>query len=371
MKKINAEDYRLKSTDQVITPALVYYPEIIAYNTDQVIKEAGGTSHIWAHVKTFKSAAVVRLLQQKGIRRFKCATIAEAEMAALCEAEEILVAYPLVGPNVERFLKLVIKYPRSHFWAIGDNPEQIRALGKAAASLQRRIKLLVDVNIGMDRTGVSFEQAPALYEACAGMEGIAVSGLHCFSGNFKIADHEERKALVEQTADRIMALRERLKRQGYPFEVLVLSGTPVLNCYREYEEVYLCPGTAFIMDMSYYNTFPDYDFLPAAVILTRVISTPVPGNFTLDLGYKSIAADPKGSRGVILGYEDAECLFQCEEHWTFHTDRPDPPKVGELLYVLPTHVCPTTTYYPEVLVGEKGSITGAWEVTARNRRITV
>lgn len=371
MKKINAADYRLQSTDQVITPALVYYPEIIAYNTDQVIREAGGTSHIWAHVKTFKSAAVVKLLQKKGIRRFKCATIAETEMAARCEAEEILVAYPLVGPNIERFLKLVEKYPGSHFWAIGDDLEQIRLLGREALSRQRRIKLLVDVNIGMDRTGVSFEQAPLLYQACMGIEGIRVSGLHCFSGNFKITNHEERKALVEQTAHKIMELRERLKCQGYPFEALVLSGTPVLNCYREYEDVYLCPGTAFITDMSYYNTFPDYDFLPAAAILTRVISTPVLGNFTLDLGYKSIAADPKGPRGMILGYEDAECLFQCEEHWTFHTDRPNPPKVGELLYVLPTHVCPTTTCYPEVLVGEKGSITGVWEVTARNRRITV
>lgn len=371
MREIRKEWYVLRDTENVFTPALVCYPRLIEYNIEQAIREAGGAERVWAHVKTFKSADILRLLQKKGISRFKCATIAEAEMAAQCDAEHVLVAYPLVGPNIGRFLRLIKQYPHTVFWAIGDHDAAIAALSAAAERENVRAPLLIDVNIGMDRTGAALGDVIRLYEACLALPGVAPRGLHCFSGNFKIADWAGRKAAVEKTAAAVMALREEIRGRGRPFEALVLSGTPVLNCYREYADVYLCPGTAFITDMAYYQTFPDYDFVPAAAVLTRVISNPVPGHFTVDLGYKAIAADPKGARGVILGHEEAESLFQCEEHWTFRTRSEDAPKVGDVLYVLPTHICPTITCYPAMLTAEEGEITGSFEVTARNRSIGV
>jgi D-serine deaminase-like pyridoxal phosphate-dependent protein len=95
---------------------------------------------------------------------------------------------------------------------------------------------------------------------------------------------------------------------------------------------------------------------------------------TLDLGYKAIAADPKKIRGIILGLEEAKPLFHCEEHWVFEAapEKQDLiPPVGTLLTVIPAHICPTTALFPSVLVAEGGRIIGEWEVSARNRRITI
>ena len=364
-------EYRIENADEFPTPSLLFYPELIAYNTDKAIEYAGGAERIWAHVKTHKSADVLHLLQSKGLRRFKCATIAEAETAALCDAEEILLAYPLIGANISRFIQLIRTYPHSRFWAIGDSLDSLSALGSAAYAADLTIPTLLDVNIGMDRTGGPLEKAVSAYEAFSRLEGLKLRGLHFFSGNFKIRDLAERKAAVEKTGPQIRAIPETLRQAGYPVEAVVLSGTPSLSCYRDYENVFVCPGTAFITDLAYYNTFPDYDFVPAAALLTRVISTPRPGSFTIDLGYKHIASDPNGQRGVILGYEDAQVLFQCEEHWTFQTAPERAPKLGETLYVLPTHICPTIALYPEALTVEKGRVSGIWPITARNLKITI
>ena len=104
-----------------------------------------------------------------------------------------------------------------------------------------------------------------------------------------------------------------------------------------------------------------------------MISNPCEGTFSLDLGYKGIAADPAGIRGQLLGIENYEEMFQSEEHWTFrmksgHED--ECPKVGEELFVIPTHICPTSALYPSVIVVANSEIVGEWEVTARNRKIT-
>ena len=105
---------------------------------------------------------------------------------------------------------------------------------------------------------------------------------------------------------------------------------------------------------------PDMKYQPAACVLTRVISHPNNGIFTVDCGYKAIASDPKVLRGEIVGLSDkVEELFQSEEHWVFKMKpgyEQDIPQIGSVLYIIPTHICPTTALYPFVLVAEKGKI---------------
>ena len=110
--------------------------------------------------------------------------------------------------------------------------------------------------------------------------------------------------------------------------------------------------------------------VPAAALLTRVVSHPAPGVFTLDLGCKAIASDPAGPRGHLLGVPEAEPLFQSEEHWTWRM-KPGAsgtrPEIGQTLYVIPTHICPTTALYRAVKLAENGRASGEWIVAARNR----
>lgn len=370
--------YKFEESKEIITPALVYYLDIIKENIQKAVELAGGPEYLWPHVKTHKMAQMVRLQMEAGITRFKCATIAEAEMAANCNAGHVLVAYPLVGPNIGRFLQLVQAYPQVRFWAVGDDAGQIQALGQAFARAGLTANVLVDVNLGMDRTGVSVADTVRFFMECASMEGILMTGLHCYDGHRTEQDFAERKREADTSAAQIQSISRNLCEKGYACKTLVLGGSPSMPCYVDFPrtqyDAYLSPGTYFVNDYGYTKKYPDLVFTPGAAVLTRVISRPLKGHFTLDLGYKGIASDPQGTRGVIAGMEHVTELFQSEEHWAFCMEPGYEglcPQVGDELFVVPTHICPTSALYPSVPVVEKGHMRGTWEVTARNRKINI
>ena len=98
---------------EVASPALLVYPDRIEENIRRMIQIAGGTERLRPHVKTHKLAEVIRIQMEHGIGKFKCATVAEAEMTASCNAEDVLLAYQPVGPNVERLVRLAKTFPNS------------------------------------------------------------------------------------------------------------------------------------------------------------------------------------------------------------------------------------------------------------------
>lgn len=365
--------YSFAGTEDMITPALIYYRDLVCENTQKAIRMAGGAGRLWPHVKSHKMADVIRISMEYGITRFKCATIAEAETAAACGAEHVVVAYPLVGPNIARFLSLSAAFPGTHFYAIGDNAEMIARLGTAAAASHREVDLLVDVNLGMDRTGVPLRELPDFCDICSGLSGIALKGLHCYDGHRTEHDYGERKSKAD-VSDRQLTESLRLIQKAHPScTVVILGGSPSFPCHTDFPNAFFSPGTLFIYDYGYSKKFPDLPFTPAAAVLTRVVSCPDRGIFTLDLGYKGIAADPAGSRGLLLGVEHCKEMFQSEEHWTFCMEEgyeDDCPRVGDELFVIPTHICPTSALYPSVAVVEGQKVVGSWPVSARNRKIT-
>ena len=158
--------YLLKHTDEIITPCLIYYKDIIEQNIKEMISVAGNANRLWPHVKSHKMKKLVELQIKMGITRFKCATIAEAQMVAESGASDALVAYPLVGPNIDRFLELVKTYAGTRFWAIGDDLEQVSLLNSAAGSQETIVNFLADVNMGTNRTGISINTLPDFYRNC-------------------------------------------------------------------------------------------------------------------------------------------------------------------------------------------------------------
>jgi len=363
--------YVLKDTENLISPALIYYKDIILDNTKRVIEMAGGPQHLWPHVKSHKAAAMINMQIDLGITRFKCATIAEAEITAEAGGAHIILAYPLIGPNVSRYLRLAKAYPQTVFYAIGDNFECLSILAREACEMGMSMNVLIDTDIGMHRTGVSLDALGSLYERISGLKGLNVKGLHCYDGHRSDSDFNQRKARAEESDRKVLDIRESLERKGFECELLVMGGTPSFPCRTGKEYFYLSPGTIFISDWGYTSKFPDMNFPPGAAVFTRVISHQGVNSFTLDLGHKGIAADPAGDRGIIVGLEEAKPILQSEEHWVFSLPpgRELPP-IGSAQYVIPTHVCPTTALYPEIQVAQGGKIIEQWQVSARNRKIT-
>ena len=375
MDALRLERYELRDVDAVPSPQLLFYPEGIAHNIAEMIRHAGpgGAAALWPHVKTYKSPYVTRMLLEQGITRFKCATIAEAEMVAELGPSDICLAYPLVGPNIARFLSLEGAYPDVRFWAIADDLSMLAALDAAAEAAGRRVRVLVDVDFGMQRTGVPLAQLRDFIAAARRFGQLEIRGLHCYDGDINDPELERRRARVAAHDAEIRRLLDTLEQEGQPLDTLILGGSPTFVPHTEHFERYFSPGTYILNDIGYYRKYRELDCPPAAALLVRVISHPGDGLFTLDLGYKAIAAEsPLAERAYLVGYGSAvEPVLQNEEHLVYRLLDPqrERPAVGSALYIIPKHICPTTALYDEALAVVDGQVSAAWPISARTRRI--
>lgn len=362
--------YHFDQEEKIPSPALIYYRDEIGKNTRKSIEMAGGAHRMWPHVKTHKMAEIVRMQVEMGIRRFKCATVSEIRVTAAQGAEHILWAYPVLGPNVAQFLQLVKEFPDCILYALADDFSALQAISDAALAQNMTVNILLDVNLGMNRTGMPLENVVEFYRKAAALKGVALRGLHCYDGH--IHDHElnARQAHADGGATQAHAVRAQLRAEGFDADIMIMGGTPTFPCHAGEEDVFLSPGTLFVSDAGYHANFPDIDVVPAAAVLTRVISHPAEGLFTLDTGVKAVSADAN-PRGVLVGME-GKCrpVLSSEEHWVFQMlpeFTGERPAVGTVMYVIPTHICPTTAMYDAAYVCSGGKLVDIWKVAARER----
>jgi D-serine deaminase-like pyridoxal phosphate-dependent protein len=367
------EIYRVQDPDRIPSPALLFYPHRIEANIQESIRIAGTPDRLRPHVKTNKCPNVVALKLARGIRKFKCATIAEAEMLAQSGARDVVIAYQLVGPNISRFVALCTAYPEVAFRPLVDGREALAALSKHVAAAGLTVEVLVDLDVGMGRTGIAPDaSAAALYEAIQRLPGLLPGGLHAYDGHIRHQDVTERNEAADIVYDSVAALRDELVSNGLPVPRLIMGGTPTFPCHARKPDVELSPGTCFLHDWNYERLFPDMRFQRAALLLGRVISRTGEHSCTVDIGHKAVAADPDGPRGLAVNHEGFTPVKQSEEHWVFVGDHAVAPAVGELFYVLPTHICPTVALHEHAYaVGKDGRILGEWPITARRRRIRI
>ncbi len=362
--------YHFEGEEKIPSPALVYYKDHIVENTGKAIRIAGDAARMWPHVKTHKMAELIKMQVSMGIKRFKCATVSEIRMTAAAGAEHIIWAYPLVGPNIELYLQLVKEFPACTIYALQDDMKALEKLNSAAEEKNMVANVLLDVNMGMDRTGMDMDLIPEFYAAAGNMTGVKLFGLHCYDGHIHDSDFAERDRHAEGAAARVYSIREKLMAEGYDLSIMVMGGTPTFPVHAQQEGVFLSPGTIFVSDHGYCKNFPDLGVVPAAAVLTRVLSHPGKDLFTLDTGTKAISADAD-PRGVIAELEGkCEAVLSSEEHWVFRM-KPEfahlRPEIGTVLHAIPTHICPTTAMYDGAYVVSGGKIVDIWKVAGRER----
>jgi D-threonine aldolase len=366
--------YTLHDDSAVFSPALLFYPELIRRNLARVLELAGGPDRLRPHVKTHKTREIVQLELAAGITRHKCATLAEAELLAGAGAPDVLIAYPLVGPNCERLARLAAAFSQCRFSVTADSPGAVRALSAAVSAAGQVVEVLLDLDVGQHRTGIAAgERAVELYGQIARSPGLRPGGLHAYDGHNHQTDRAARAAAVDALLGPVLDLRRTLEARGLPVPRLVLGGTPTFPMYAglDLPGLECSPGTFILHDAGYGGRFPDLTgFVPAAVLLTRVVSRPTADRVTFDLGTKAVASDPPaGQRLTLLGLPEARPVAHNEEHYVVETPEAERYSAGDVAYAIPTHVCPTVALHRFAQVVEGGRVVGRWEVVARDRQL--
>jgi D-threonine aldolase len=167
--------YEINSINELDSPALVVFPDRVKHNIHLAIEMIGDVSRLRPHIKTNKSKEVSQLMLEAGITKFKCATIAEAEMLAQCNAPDVLLAYQPLGPKLNRFISLIKKYPATKFSCLTDNTDAANEQSAAFVKNNLSVPVYFDLNVGMNRTGISpDEKAIELYNHVTTLKGIEV-----------------------------------------------------------------------------------------------------------------------------------------------------------------------------------------------------
>lgn len=359
--------YKIDNVGELDSPALVVFPARVKHNIQLAIQMVGDVERLRPHVKTHKSPDVARMMIASGISKFKCATIAEAEMLAQCNAKDVLLAYQPIGPKLQRFISLIKNYPDTQFSCLVDNISTATEQSIAFEKNGLIVSVYIDLNVGMNRSGISPDQAVDLFNQAGSLKGIRIVGLHAYDGHIRDANFEVRKERCDSAFKKVEEILDG--RQG---PIIIAGGSPTFSIHCKREKIECSPGTFIYWDKNYTDQCPEQKFLPAAVLVTRVISLPAPGRICVDLGHKSVAAENEITKRVhFLNATELVPVSQSEEHLVLQTSESHSYKPGDILYGLPFHVCPTVALYERVYTIENGLVSKEWKNIARDRKLLV
>ncbi|MGN6533200.1 MAG: D-TA family PLP-dependent enzyme [Ginsengibacter sp.] len=365
--------YKLNDPDEIDSPALLIYKDRVAQNIQTMISIAADAKRLVPHIKTHKMAEIVKMQLNAGISQFKCATIAEAEMLSEAEAKNILLAYQLNFAKAKRFIALIKKYPHIHFASLIDNVDSAKMLNDLFAKENLKAIVFIDVDAGMHRTGIAPEQILDLFFQIQTFPNLQFEGLHVYDGHIREADFELRKKQCQKAFEKVNAVKQEIMANSDLQHVKIIAGgTPTFTVHALNKEVDCSPGTCLLWDYGYDQLLAEQPFEFAAVLMTRIISKPAPGLITTDLGHKSVAAEnPINKRIFFLNLSDYEVKSQSEEHLVVQVNDWENLHVGDVLYGIPYHICPTVALYDEAVVVENGDVIDTWNVVARKKKITI
>jgi len=365
--------YRISGVEEVLTPALVVYPENIEWNIARTLQLLGGDANRWrVHVKTAKLDYTMRLLVERGIRNFKCATTLELLEACRSGAADVLFAYPAIGANARRVHEIANEFPDVRLSVLAENEEQAQQWRGSP------VGVFLDINPGMNRTGIEQSHGESIVKLVRAVRGASLEfrGLHYYDGQYGGLEERERTAATHAGYDCLLKIVSEIERIGVNVPEVITAGTPTLPCSLAYEGFRgkkfihrVSPGTIVYNDATSLAQLPaEYGLRPAVLVLTRVVSHPRPGVITCEAGHKAVSADAGVPTCVVVGHPELTPLAPSEEHLPMAvTGEAAGPQVGEELFLLPRHVCPTVNNFDCALLVRDGQIESVEKVSARGR----
>lgn len=363
-------------TDTLETPALLLDRKIMHNNVDMMSRFALERGvNLRPHFKTSKMIEVARIQAKSGAVGFTCATIAEAQALLDAGFTDIFWAHAPVSAPKARF---VAESNRTARLAVGiDSVELARLLSKAALASSTKVPILLEIDTGMNRTGILPEFAVDLASLIASQPGLDLVGVYTHEGQLAgmRVDRSEIKLAGRSAAETLVEVAEELRRRGHNIYTVSVGSTPGWDSAPNVVGVTEArAGTYVFFDANQVRLGSASFDSCAIMVLATVVSAPVQERRVIDAGIKAMSSD-RSNRGDTYGivvshdrkpYKDTEFTRGYEEHGVVEGSGVKSLKVGDRVRVVPNHACGTVNMYSRVHLVEGENVLDVWRPVARH-----
>ena len=358
------------SRDDLPTPALVIDQAALDRNIAAMAEWARSAGlRLRPHAKTHKSGEIARRQIAAGAAGICCAKIGEAEALAAEGISDILITSPVVaGQAVARLARLNASVDRLQ--VVADHPDNVDRI--AGAIGPGRLDMLVDIDTGRHRTGVtSPEAAVALARRISASPSLSFQGVQFYCGNLQhVASLAARKEALAERAGYLQTFLDALVAAGLPAATITGGGTGSFAIDAELGILNeLQPGSYIFMDRQYRDCDPAGPvFEQSLTIDTRVVSANTPGRVTVDAGLKAMATEAGPPRLLDGADPDSDYVFMGDEHGMLLTpEGAGDPRLDQRVALVPPHCDPTVNLYDRYAICDGETVIGFWPVSARGR----
>lgn len=326
------------------------------------------------HIKTHKAVEIARMQLALGAGGITCAKVGEAEVMAAAGITDIFIANQIVGaPKVTRLINLV----RHAAVRVGiDSLLVARPIHEAAVAAGVTVGVLLEVDVGLGRTGIAPGGVPDLARAIATLPGLRLDGIFSFGGygsaQPSVADRRQKG---RQEAELMVSLAQRLRGLGIPVGEVSVGSTPVSLFAAEVPGITeIRPGTYVFGDVACMAFGTHTEEQIALTVLARIIGRPRWGEAVVDAGTKAIDNQKWGGAPADAGWARVKGFPGCrltrtwEEHGVISLDESaEYLQVGDLVELIPNHVCPSVNLTDELICHRGGTVEATFRVAARGK----
>ena len=356
------------------TPCLILDLDILERNLKkmQAVAGAAGKS-LRPHAKTHKCSALAQKQIEAGAIGICAAKVSEAEALAKASLDGILITGPVATPKkIERLVEILAATPS--LMVVVDHRDSIDLLDFALREKNLSMDVLVDLNVGLNRTGVNPANALELADHIRSRPSLRIRGIQAYAGQVQhIRSYEDRKTASHQCLQDAVSVFHELQARVETCTIFSASGTGTFDIDLAIPEItelqvgsYACMDTEYLAIGSANDPTLFTSFSPALRVLTSVVSGNQKGFVTVDAGLKSLYKD--GGVPQIIGpdYAGMEYAWFGDEYGKVTSpDGIKIPSIGANLELVTSHCDPTINLFDCFYLTRGDDVEGTWQIDLR------
>ncbi len=324
------------------------------------------------HWKTHKCLEIARLQEEAGAVGGTVAKPGEAEVFLAAGFRDVRVATTVVAPT--KIDRLLAARGDAALSVIVESAAGREAWSAAAARVGRPVPVLLEVDVGMGRTGVLPADAVEAARALHASPGLAFAGVLTHAGHgYQASSYEDRAAIGRSEGETLVRVARAIREPGIPCDEVSVGSTPTAEFSAAIPGVTeVRPGNSVFHDGIQVDLGVVGIDRCALTVLATVVARPARDRVVLDCGSKTLSSDVGGAGaaggfGRVLDRPELRLARLSEEHGILPVPEDSPLSVGDRLRIVPNHACATTNLHERFVVADGESVTAEWSIAARGR----